>query len=97
MKLCKSEGVWGNKKTYPCSRGTAYQACSAQDNEPKLTLETTFKAVKIVKLIVTQDLRTSKLHYAWLFVHKYVGSNHRIRTNMLVSDRVYPLPPPPLL
>lgn len=97
MRVYKSEGVRGNRETYPHSRERPQEQQGQPEREPKAPHKTAVKLAKIVTAIVTEVRRGSKAYYTWLSDAEYVGSNHRCSTKLMVSDRPYTLPRVPTL
>lgn len=95
MRVYKSEGVRGNRETYPHSRERPQEQQGQPEREPKAPHKTAVKLAKIVTAIVTEVQRGSKANYTWLSDAEYVGSNHRCSHKTQLSGRAYPLPPVP--
>ena len=81
MRVYKSEGVRGNRETYPHSRERPQEQQGQPEREPKAPHKTAVKLAKIVTAIVTEVQRGSKAN--------------RCSHKTGLSDRAYPLPPVP--
>jgi len=95
MRVYKSEGVRGNRETYPHSRERYRGQQGQPEREPKAPHKTAVKLGKVVTRVVT-DLRSGwKRNHTRVSEADFIGEQNRRSYKTGLSDRAYPLPPVP--